>query len=101
MYIKGGNPMIFEWDEHKNRTNKRKHGISFERVLGIWKDPKRIVLYDEYHSIEEERWNVIGCAGFVLFVVYVEKGDGCIRLISARKANNEEVKRYYRDYDLR
>ena len=93
--------MTFEWDEKKNRVNLRKHGISFGRAIGIWKDPKRIVLYDEGHSEEEERWNAIGFAWSVLFVVYVEKEDDRIRLISARKANDEETRRYYCDYDLR
>ena len=59
------------------------------------------MFYDEEHSVDEERWNVIGFAEAVLFVVYVEKEEDYIRLISARKANSEEIKRYYRDYDFR
>lgn len=93
--------MTFEWDERKNRINKAKHAVSFEQAAKVWKDPKRIVFYDENHSSDEERWNVLGVSGTVLFVVFVEKTVETVRLISARKANNEESKRYYRDYDIR
>ena len=93
--------MTFEWDEKKNRKNKAKHVVSFEQAAKVWKDPKRIVFYDEEHSTDEERWIVLGVSGVVLFVVFVEKTEENVRLISARKANNEESKRYYRDYDIR
>ncbi|MBQ7644935.1 MAG: BrnT family toxin [Spirochaetales bacterium] len=93
--------MTFEWDEKKNRKNKAKHAVSFEQAAKAWKDPKRIVFYDEKHSTDEERWIVLGVSGVVLFVVFVEKTEENVRLISARKANNEESKRYYRDYDIR
>ena len=92
--------MTFEWDERKNRIKKAKHAVSFEQAAKVWKDPKRIVFYDEKHSSDEERWNVLGVSGTVLFVVFVEKTVETVRLISARKANNEESKRYYRDYDI-
>ena len=65
--------MTFEWDERKNRINKAKHAVSFEQAAKVWKDPKRIVFYDEKHSSDEERWNVLGVSGTVLFVVFVEK----------------------------
>ena len=93
--------MTFEWDEKKNRKNKAKHAVSFEQAAKVWKDPKRIVFYDEKHSTDEERWIVLGVSGVVLFVVFVEKTEENVRLISARKANNEESKRYYRDYDIK
>ena len=65
--------MTFEWNNNKNLTNQKKHKVSFERATGVWKDPKRIVFYDESHSIDEERWIVIGFSGTVLFVVFTEK----------------------------
>lgn len=30
--------MIFEWDENKNKINKRKHGISFEEAKTVFND---------------------------------------------------------------
>ena len=68
MYTKGGFPMTFEWDERKNRINKAKHAVSFEQAAKVWKDPKRIVFYDEKHSTDEERWIVLGVSGVVLLL---------------------------------
>ena len=94
--------MTFEWDEDKNRINKKKHdGISFELAVRVFLDEKRLDKYDTEHStIYEERWNVIGRVEDILFVVYVEV-DSRIRIISARKADKEETDEYYRNYDLR
>ena len=93
--------MIFEWDENKNKQNKRKHGISFEEALSVFLDEKRLDKYDTEHStIHEDRWNVIGRVEDILFVVYVEVNSR-IRIISARKADKEETDEYYRNYDLR
>ncbi|UTC67678.1 BrnT family toxin [Treponema sp. OMZ 792] len=95
--------MIFEWDEVKNETNIKKHdGISFRIAARIFLDNKRIEKYDEQHStIEEQRWNAIGLVEDVLFVVFTERKNNIIRLISARKANQEEINEYYSNYDIR
>ena len=94
--------MTFEWDEDKNRINKKKHdGISFELAVRVFLDEKRLDKYDTEHStIYEEPWNVIGRVEDILFVVYVEVNSR-IRIISARKADKEETDEYYRNYDLR
>ncbi|WP_369792417.1 BrnT family toxin [Treponema sp. OMZ 838] len=42
----------------------------------------------------EERWNAIGFVETILFVVYTERNDGTLRIISARKANKEEINGY-------
>ena len=53
---------------------------------------------DEEHSDEsEERYNVIGCVERILFVVYTERGENNIRIISARRATPKEEKLYYED----
>ena len=95
--------MIFEWDEIKNETNIKKHdGISFKIAARVFLDSKRIEKYDEQHStLEEQRWNAIGLVEDVLFVVFTERKNDIIRLISARKANQEEINEYYSNYDLR
>ena len=86
--------MEFEWDENKNQRNIRKHGISFEDAIHVFDDSLRLELYDEEHSIEEERWNVIGMVRKILFVVCTERGNAT-RIISAREANREEEEMYY------
>lgn len=36
----------FEWDEEKNRANKRKHGISFETAAYVFEDEHHIEMYN-------------------------------------------------------
>lgn len=86
--------MEFEWDEEKERINIQKHGISFEAAVKVFLDQERIEIYDEEHSIDEDRYITIGMAGDVLFVVYTERVPK-IRLISARLATARERKVYY------
>ena len=84
--------MNFEWDEKKNKANIKKHGISFEEACHIFADPNMLLSPDPYDS--EERWNAIGFVGTILFVVYTERSDDTLRIISARKATKEEVNGY-------
>lgn len=95
--------MIFEWDENKNKQNKRKHGISFEEALSVFLDEKRIEKYDINNStLEEDRIDIIGQMNnmIILFIVYTDRNDK-IRLISARKAEANEETEYYENYDAR
>ena len=95
--------MTFEWDENKDRLNQKNHdGISFEYAARVFLDSKRIEMLDENHSDEsEKRYNVIGCVERILFVVYTERGNDNIRIISARRATPKEEKLYYENYDIR
>lgn len=84
--------MIFEWDENKNRINLKKHGLSFEEAVQIFKDPNICIVPDLCET--EERWDAVGLANKVLFVVYVEREKDTVRIISARKASKEEINDY-------
>ena len=88
------NNIVFEWDEEKNRINKRKHHVSFETAEKVFSDEHRIEWFDEKHSDEEDRYITLGMVNEVLHVVYTER-DIAIRLISARRANKEERRIYY------
>jgi uncharacterized protein len=46
----------FEWDEAKNRANKRKHGVSFEEARTAFLDENARVIPDPEHSDHEERF---------------------------------------------
>ncbi len=85
---------VFEWDDEKAEKNLKKHGVSFETAAKIFYDENRIEIFDEEHSIDEERYITIGMAGEVLFVVYCERRSN-IRLISARLATERERRAYY------
>lgn len=91
--------MLFEWDKEKEKINITKHGIDFTTAAKIFKDENRIEMYDEEHSDFEDRYVTIGTIGgiaYVVVVVYTERKEA-IRLISARKATNQERRMYY-DY---
>ena len=87
----------FEWDERKNRTNRRKHGVWFEEAQSIFDDPRALLFPDPDHSEDQERFILLGASsvGRVLLVVhcYNESAE-LFRIISARKANRKEVRVY-------
>ena len=60
----------------------------------VFEDEDRVEIFDEGHSIDEDRYITIGMAGEILFVVYTERKEA-IRLISARLANARERSLYY------
>jgi uncharacterized protein len=93
------NEIHFEWDEKKNRENQHKHGVSFEEAETVFFDENAIQYYDPDHSKDEDRFIMLGISlkPRVLVVCHCFRaGDSIIRLISARKANNEEAKTYRR-----
>ena len=85
---------LVEWDDNKNLTNIKKHGISFETAALVFADEERIEYYDKLHSIDEDRYVVLGCVQGILYVVYTMRGEA-VRLISARMANPTERRIYY------
>ena len=78
----------------KSGAQFQKHGVLFETAAKVFTDENRIEIYDEAHSMGEDRYITIGLAGEVLFVVYTERHLN-IRLISARLATARERKVYY------
>lgn len=85
---------IVEWDENKNQSNIRKHGISFETAALVFADEDRIEFYDALHSQDEDRYVVLGCVHGILYVVYTMR-DEAARIISARMATPTERGVYY------
>lgn len=87
------------WDDAKSRANVRKHGVSFEeaRKLLVSADD-HLVIHDELHSEYEDRFISIGAGtrGLIL-VVWTERDDETIRVISARRATQRE-RALYRTY---
>ncbi len=88
------NTIVFEWDDEKNRINKRKHHVSFETAEKVFADEYRVEWFDEKHSDEEDRYITLGMVNDIVHVVYTERGVA-IRLISARRADKDERRRYY------
>ena len=87
----------FIWDEKKNQTNLKKHGVDFNDAVRAWYDPDRLDFFDAEHSSGKEgRWIILGAvAGTVLFVVETEPDEETVRIISARRALRHEQEMYY------
>jgi uncharacterized protein len=92
-------PMRFTWNLDKAETNLRKHGVSFEEAQTVFYDENAVEFYDDEHSEWEERFLLLGLSSKLRLLIichaYREE-SGLIRLISARKANQEEAPYYYR-----
>ena len=81
--------IVFEWDDEKEASNVKKHGIDFIIAARVFADPYRLEIYDEMHSKDEDRYNTIGMVENIIFVVYTQRND-TVRIISARIANKNE-----------
>lgn len=88
----------FEWAPVKAASNLKKHGVSFKEAMTVFDDPDRLLLQDPWHSTANEiRELVIGTSDLKreLLVVHTEREPAVTRIISARRANRRERKRYY------
>lgn len=92
----------FEWDPVKADSNRRKHGVSFETALRIFADPFALTEQDRIEG-GEQRWQTLGVVEDYLLLLVAhtigsEDEDGqaveVIRIISARRANRTERRRY-------
>jgi uncharacterized DUF497 family protein len=97
--------MQFEWDDEKDRGNQRKHdGISFKSATLVFDDERCQFILDRIDESGEQRWHAIGATYpepekiAILLVVHVyreyQDGEGIIRILSARKADKNELRRY-------
>jgi uncharacterized DUF497 family protein len=95
----------YEWDEAKNRLNQRKHGgVSFELAALAFEDERCLVGLDRIDRMTgEQRWHAIGAvqelgSAAMLLVVHAYRednhGEEIIRIISAREAEDDEIRRY-------
>ena len=84
----------FRWNQDKAKLNAEKHGVSFEQAAQIFFDP--FLRYFDASRDREQRDGAVGSDyNFrVPFVVHLVIEDEYIRIISARKAEPSERKRY-------
>lgn len=85
-------PLRFEWDPAKAAANLKKHGVSFEEAATVFDDPDAAIQTDErYGDVELREW-IIGYSGRnrILLVVFVERKQNLIRIITARKPTPQE-----------
>jgi uncharacterized DUF497 family protein len=93
---------LFIWDEDKNLSNQRKHGLSFEIAARVFLDPLHLSVQDRIED-GEQRWQTVGQIDglAVVLVAHTFTEDRpfgepveVIRIISARPATRKERKRY-------
>ena len=87
--------MRFAWNEKKAASNFLKHDISFEEAATVFGDPLSDTFPDRAHSLEEQRFIIIGASesGKILVVAHTDDGE-LVRIISAREATTGERKSY-------
>lgn len=91
--------MKFAWDDAKSQRNRTKHGVSFEEASELFiSGVDYLEIFDLEHSATEERFIAIGPIkrGLVL-VVWTERDEETVRIISARWATDSELN-LYREY---
>ena len=89
--------MKVAWDEAKNVANQRKHGVSFEEAKELFVSRiDHLEIFDDTHSDIEDRFIAIGpiSRGLVL-IVWTERDEDTIRIISARWATRHEQNLYH------
>lgn len=82
--------MNFEWDEQKNAANIHKHGFDFTDAWEIFESPM-LTAPDTREDYGEERWVGIGfLRERIVVIVFSQRSDELIRVISLRKALKHE-----------
>lgn len=86
--------MQFDWDDDKNEANVLKHGLDFEDAAEVFDGPV-LRRRDTREGYGEERWVGLGLLGrFVVAVVFTLREPDIIRIISMRKATQDERNKF-------
>ena len=92
--------LSFEWDPLKAAANEKKHGVSFKEASTVFGDPLAWFQSDVAHSEAEDRLRLLGRSSEnrLLAVLFTDRGDELIRIISARLATSRERNKYEEDF---
>lgn len=85
--------MDFEWSHEKHERNLRERGFGFDVAASIFAGPV-VEAAEDFSEYGEVRVQAIGQTpeGRTLFVVYTDTDEDVRRIISARKADKQEVR---------
>ena len=84
--------MKFEFDPKKSDANKAKHGIDFIEAQELWSDIDYLEIPAK--TTDETRFLVIGKIGEKHWTGIITYRNDNIRIISMRRARNEEIELY-------
>ena len=88
--------MGFEWDDEKERRNVARHGLNFDTAMSILTG-KGVKHRSDRGG--ELRWAFTGeHDGKLWTVIFTRRGDND-RIISARRARENEEREYHNTYD--
>lgn len=83
--------MNYEWDEQKRATNITRHGVDFVEIENFdW--ATALTILDT--RFEESRYAALGLIENRLYAVAYTVRETSTRLISMRKANRREIRKY-------
>ena len=87
--------LTFEWDRAKEKSNRKKHGVSFAEAATVFGDLFSVTITDPEHSESEHRFVLMGISvrGRLLVVTHAERRNN-IRIISARLALRRKRQSY-------
>ena len=87
--------MLFDWDPEKAAANLKRQDVSFDEASTVWNDYFNIELFDHGHSVEENRFLMIGESAEqrLLIISFTERGNR-VRIISARELTPKERREY-------
>lgn len=85
--------MVVYWDEEKRLANVVKHGVDFTDACRLFEGPF-MTMTDNRRDYGEIRSIAFGYVENRLIAVAFTKRQDIIRIISARKANDREKKRF-------
>lgn len=84
--------MEFKFDPNKSIANKNKHGIDFNEAQKLWEDTDRIIIPTK--NLDEQRFLLIGKFNNKLWSAVFTLRNKRIRLISVRRARDNEKEIY-------
>jgi len=84
--------MNFEFDREKSDINKNKNGVDFIEAQELWNDIDLLEI--PVKTTDEPRFLVIGKIGEKHWTGVITYRNDNIRIISVRRARNEEIELY-------
>ena len=86
--------MEFDWNPAKRAKTIAERGIDFVDVLTGFADPSKKTARDDRKDYGEQRFNMLAkVQGRVFHITFTKRGE-VTWIISARKANKREQRRY-------
>lgn len=87
--------MRFTWDETKRQTNIVKHGgLDFADAESVF-NGATMTFEDTRDYGGEQRFNTFGLLGTMVVAICHTETEDEIRIISMRKAENHEIKKFF------